>query len=444
MDKKIYKSQNSCEKKNLVPWESMPNDLWREVFQSMEGETLLRIASANKKFRALGNDERLWEKRCGMYRNKPDYLSWKRFYFQFARYSQRMSFMDGNEFTVLKTPSGLLYSFGYNLSGQLGHWNDDLMTGELNRISFACRIIQVSVGFNHCLALAEDFSCWGWGDNFFQQLGIPAKPRPDNVCPPQPITRLEAKGVIQLCGGKDSSFALTSSGEIWEWGQINKECVPMPRINPFFRNKNIVRLYPGSSHTLALNDKGRLYSFCSNRDNSGQLGNEEKDNEPFLIKSFPPVKQVTCHHNHYILVSNVGDYFQGRLGFACGISSAKSIKSLEGLDVVQLNISCLGLYANCFALLKDGRVMKWEMGQETEAKEVDKYLEGHSTVSVKGYFSAGCQSEICYAFGYCIHEGHFELGYKIEQTIHWPVYKVTYNSHFSEIGHNWPFQTPPI
>ena len=399
-----------------VDWSNLPIDMWKEeIFGFLDAKDLLYLSSTNKRFSWLCNDRKIWENFCSFYRNKPDIIAWKCFYYQFARCFMDISFFEGHDFTILKNGSGLLYSVGHNDHGQLGHSNKKHSV-DFKQISFPCRIIQVSVGSRHCLALGEDFSCWSWGSNAEKQLGL-GEESPKEVCSPRLITTLEGQGVVQLSCRRFDSFALTSMGEVWEWGWGIMEIVSSPRINPSFQNKNIIQLYSGDEHTLALNDKGQLYSFGKNK--YGQLGNGKRDtdhhNEPFLIESLPLVKQILCYETFNLLLTESGQcHFWGD-PLCPSLVSPISIKSLEEFNLKQLNMTHPG---RCFALLKDGKIMKWDIEKVNEAKEVDKYVLGQSIVSLQGKFIV-CKSGDCYAFGANAF-GQLGIGSLNSRMIEWP------------------------
>ena len=382
-----------------VNWEQLPVDMWREIFLFLDGEHLLCMISLNTKISKLGDDETIWEKLCWFYRNKPDCLSWKRFYFQFARYSQQISFSKTNSstFTVLKNPSGFLYSDELCNDPQNFLNYKAVQKSDFKQISFPSRIVQVSVGNWHCLALGEDFSCWGWGYNYEKQLGLGSE-SPEEVLSPQPIIALYGKRVIQFSCRSESSFALTFSGEIWEWGEMDpeQEDVSIPRINPSFRNKNIVQLCSGTYHTLALNDKGQLYSFGSNM--HGQLGNGKFDfyyhhNQPFLIQSLPSIKQVSCYGTHNLVLTESGQcYYWGGLSIR-SYSFPRLIKSLEGLNVKQLSLQNSKV---CLVLLKDGSSLFWKSGGGKPLKP-NEDVYGQKILSSQRSFAV-YESGVCYQF----------------------------------------------
>lgn len=86
------------------------------------------------------------------------------------------------------------------------------------------RVVAISAGANHNLALKEDGSLWTWGDNQFGQLGVGKSPaalpysrtpvlisRPSGLPP-------EVK-FISIAAGGYHTLARASDGSLWAWGR---------------------------------------------------------------------------------------------------------------------------------------------------------------------------------------------------------------------------------
>lgn len=88
----------------------------------------------------------------------------------------------------------------------------DFLRARLNPGSVAGRAV-MSLGSGHALALRQDGSLWGWGDNLSQQLAWTGG---SDTNLPSPIgTNLNWKAVA---AGNSSSFALRADGTLWAWG----------------------------------------------------------------------------------------------------------------------------------------------------------------------------------------------------------------------------------
>jgi alpha-tubulin suppressor-like RCC1 family protein len=133
----------------------------------------------------------------------------------------------GDGFALVLTSSGQLYGFGENQYGQLGSTVDNLSsaadpTPELVSLPGADGpVVQIAAGFNHSLVLTSTGQLYAFGNNEFGQLGnsinngrYAANPTPTTVGLPGAIGP-----VIRVGAGITSSFAITSSGQLYSFGE---------------------------------------------------------------------------------------------------------------------------------------------------------------------------------------------------------------------------------
>uniref|UniRef100_A0A8D0YU00 Uncharacterized protein n=1 Tax=Sus scrofa TaxID=9823 RepID=A0A8D0YU00_PIG len=78
------------------------------------------------------------------------------------------------------------------------------------------KIIQVSCGHYHSLALSEDGQVFSWGKNSDGQLGL-GKEVPSQASP-QRVRSLEGIPLAQVAAGGAHSFALSLPGTSFGWG----------------------------------------------------------------------------------------------------------------------------------------------------------------------------------------------------------------------------------
>lgn len=133
----------------------------------------------------------------------------------------------GYGFSLVLTSSGQLYGFGENQYGQLGSTVDNLSaaadpTPELVSLPGADGpVVQIAAGFYHSLVLTSTGQLYAFGNNEFGQLGTSinngryaANPTPTTVGLPGAIGP-----VIRVGAGITSSFAITSSGQLYSFGE---------------------------------------------------------------------------------------------------------------------------------------------------------------------------------------------------------------------------------
>jgi alpha-tubulin suppressor-like RCC1 family protein len=98
---------------------------------------------------------------------------------------------------------GSVWGWGVNDLGQLNFAPSRPVTRPVNEIAAGSRIIQISAGFLHMLALKSDGTVLGWGSNFFSQLGNGLGA---NTSGPVQVTNLG--GATQVAAGQLASYAV--------------------------------------------------------------------------------------------------------------------------------------------------------------------------------------------------------------------------------------------
>ncbi|KAG6721473.1 hypothetical protein I3842_03G113300 [Carya illinoinensis] len=119
--------------------------------------------------------------------------------------------------TISVSSLGKLYTYGWSKYGQLGHgdYEDHLVPHKLEALSDTY-ISQVSGGWRHSMAVASDGKLYGWGWNKFGQVGVG-----DNVdhCSPVQVKFPHEQRVIQISCGWRHTLALTERQNVFSWGR---------------------------------------------------------------------------------------------------------------------------------------------------------------------------------------------------------------------------------
>ena len=72
-----------------------------------------------------------------------------------------------------------------------------------------------SVGSSHVLAVSSKNELYSWGRNDYGQLGLSG----DEFYPAQVSVMEEEVSFTKVLAVENSSFAITSDGEVWSWGE---------------------------------------------------------------------------------------------------------------------------------------------------------------------------------------------------------------------------------
>ncbi|XP_012823574.1 serine/threonine-protein kinase Nek9 isoform X2 [Xenopus tropicalis] len=197
----------------------------------------------------------------------------------------------GSDFTVCISDEGQLYSFGSDYYGCLGvNQSAGAEVLEPLLVDFFLNepVEQVSCGDSHIIALTRSKCVYSWGCGEYGRLGLDSE---DDVYSPQKVEVQRDLCIVNVCCGSDGSFLLTLTGKVlacglnehnklglnqYTAGIINHEAfqeVPyttsltLAKQLSFYKIRSIS---PGRTHTAAIDERGRLLTFGSNK--CGQLG----------------------------------------------------------------------------------------------------------------------------------------------------------------------------
>ena len=119
------------------------------------------------------------------------------------------------------TTTGLLWTWGLNSSGELGH-------GELGNGQLVPRVVQslsahrtrhVALGHSHTIAVTADGKVFVWGFNIKGHLGL-GKDRVEPQTLPLMVTSLSKYAIHALACGHDHSLVVVGErpeGGVWAW-----------------------------------------------------------------------------------------------------------------------------------------------------------------------------------------------------------------------------------
>ncbi|XP_077987342.1 RCC1 and BTB domain-containing protein 1-like [Glandiceps talaboti] len=206
------------------------------------------------------------------------------------------------------TESGDVYSWGHNGYGQLGNGNvnQGLVPVHLSTNLVGKKVMQVSCGSHHSLALTSDGEVFAWGYNNCGQIGTGST---SNQSFPRKVTSgLSNKVVKFVTCGQTSSMVLTDTGELYAWGyngngQLgigNNVNQPTPCRVTSLQGHVVFKVVCGYAHSVALTDDGTIYTWGAN--SYGQLGTGNKANlvTATKIAADKPrfVDIAATHYNH--------------------------------------------------------------------------------------------------------------------------------------------------
>ena len=211
----------------------------------------------------------------------------------------------GNEYSLILTKDHEVYGFGNNEDGVLGLKDNTKKQYEFSKINFdnyTNKIKDISAGTVHNLALTMDNKLFSWGSSQGGQLGLP-----ENYLLSQP-------------GNKDSFF-LSTPTLVQIFSQNEKKC------------DEIVKIGCGEAHSIALNNKGKVYSwgfgsngqlglgFCEDSFEPGSGLYNSRKFEPEYIKYLEEEKiiDIKCGKTFTMFINDKNELF------ACGVNDLNQL-----------------------------------------------------------------------------------------------------------------------
>ncbi|XP_021794125.1 E3 ISG15--protein ligase HERC5 isoform X3 [Papio anubis] len=180
------------------------------------------------------------------------------------------------------------------------------------------KIIQITCGDYHSLALSKGGELFAWGQNLHGQLGVGRKF--PSTTTPQIVEHLAGVPLAQISAGEAHSMALSMSGNVYSWGKNefgqlglgHTESKDSPSLIEALDNQKVEFLACGGSHSALLTQDGLLFTFGAGK--HGQLGHNSTQNElrPCLVAELVGnrVTQIACGRWHTLAyVSDLGKVF---------------------------------------------------------------------------------------------------------------------------------------
>jgi hypothetical protein len=214
-------------------------------------------------------------------------------------YKQIIDFKNSFYHVIARNINGKVYCWGHNRFGVLGNGKNDynIFKPELNEYLSDKQIIDICCGHNFSVMLTNSGEVYGWGWNEFGQIGnkssfyesIPIK-----------VNGFKEKVIMISCGGLHS-MALTESGRVFSWGRNdcghlghnNQNNSNEPTIVSLSYEIRIEKISCGFRHSLLLSQNGDIYWFGNNVYEGQITPKKLKINENQFI-------DIASHSHHFI------------------------------------------------------------------------------------------------------------------------------------------------
>jgi len=257
------------------------------------GEALVMMSGGLKHTAGVTKDGTLWSWGDGFYsqlghgdrkpRERPERLGRE----MFGR-SPAVMVACGCNYTLVLTTAGLVWSCGHGNDGQLGHGNTaDQLVLMLVAAKYFRRthIVMVAAGFAHSVAVGADGRVWTWGWNIHGQLGH--NDEENRLVPTQLAGEaLGGSAAVLVAAGGYHTVAVMMDGVLWAWGAdcdgqlglggLADRLVPVRVGAEEMFGGRVLMAACGDNHTLAVTKTGTLWSWGEGA--AGKLGHNDENN----------------------------------------------------------------------------------------------------------------------------------------------------------------------
>ena len=274
----------------------------------------------------------------------------------------------GFDHTLAIGDDGKVYTWGSNAYGQCGGNTEEMYSIPTSINAFADQeIVSIAAGKYFSLALGSDGTVYSWGYNNNLQLGTSVGTQSNT---PQRIVALEDVFVVQINAGYSSASAITSTGDVYLWGEnaffqlgtdVGIRLEPTLLATESFPSQ-IKRVVHGDGYTSFLLENGAIASFGKNA--HGQFGNGLTSDSGSAVLKLATLDDLTFSeigvgNGHTLALSNSGALYYA--GLQIGAEDSISHTTFSEITLVSDSKVC-GLsvaYSNGAAILQDGTVLVW-------------------------------------------------------------------------------------
>jgi hypothetical protein len=210
----------------------------------------------------------------------------------------------GASHSLALTSKGQIYTWGKNTQGQCGHGNiEDVLKPTLVKKISEKRFIQVVAGWEHSLALGNDGKMYSWGCGYKDsRRGVipPVLGLGHSECRPSPelISSIETIKIVTITSGWDHCMALDNEGKVLSWGSgqngklghSSEENISVPCYIPELEDTKIIAIAAGCEHSAAISIDGTMYSWGHGDGGRLGLGNNTQSFVPVQVSTITDMK----------------------------------------------------------------------------------------------------------------------------------------------------------
>jgi alpha-tubulin suppressor-like RCC1 family protein len=224
----------------------------------------------------------------------------------------------GRDHTVFYTESGKIYQVGDNGDGQLGTGdNEDSIVPillDLSPLADDEQILEIVAGKDITLLRTNQNRWYGIGDNTSNLITATAIEEITVLTEIVLVGLLEDERFIQLALGNNHTLGLTSLGHLYAWGlnvsgqigldeTIQSSIIPQKVQLTLNSEEYVTNIYASGNTSFALTSDGRLFGWGNNENGELGLGTTNNQFSPILL-NFPQLNVAETIVSFYLDGSN--------------------------------------------------------------------------------------------------------------------------------------------
>jgi len=212
---------------------------------------------------------------------------------------------------------GTVWAWGANDRGQLGNGTYSDSRDVPTQVAGLSQVWAIAARDCHSLAVKDDGTVWGWGDNSTYQIGQNA---PTTIS--TPVMKVGMGSVMSVAASGYRSLALKTDGTVWQWG-FYQIALPWGDSTYWLDRyvgdaesvglNGVISIAAGSDHSMALKSDGAVWAWGVNT--NGQLGGGTKwDHDPLRVEGLDEVVAIAAGDRNGLAVRADGSVWAWGVG----------------------------------------------------------------------------------------------------------------------------------
>jgi len=249
----------------------------------------------------------------------------------------------GHYHSLAITADGAVWSWGYGYRGKLGHGDQQMQLLPKKVEAFTDQhVVALSAGQFHSIAITADGSAWSWGGGGDGRLGHGDQ---QQQLLPKKVEALAGRRVVAVSAGAAHGLAITADGNLWSWGNGgsgklghgNEQQQLLPKKIEAFAGRRVVAASAAANYNLAITADGAVWSWGYGYRGKLGHGDEQAHQQPKKVEAFAGqrVVAVSAGEYHSLAITADGDTFtwgdgsHGGLGHGEDLSNQLLPKKVE-------------------------------------------------------------------------------------------------------------------